>query len=176
MIIGIIGKLKSGKTTLANLIKELHPETIELAFGDFLKEMIYKAGLCTREELWGEKTVFSRLMMQKIGTEIIRKQIDENFLVNKVAEKASKIDSKKLIIIHDVRFKNEADMIKLYNGKLYRIIRPSLEQTGEENKHLSETEQDSIVADYEIINDQTLFELRIKAKKILTYQLGIQND
>ena len=49
--------------------------------------MILNAGICNAEELWGKKTEFSRMMLQKIGTEIIRKQVSENFWVQKMAEK-----------------------------------------------------------------------------------------
>lgn len=169
MLIGLIGKLQSGKTSLANFIKEEYPDTILLAFADSLKEMILNAGLCDEESLWGKKTDFSRLMLQKIGTEIIRKQVDDNFWVKKMIDKILSIPKDKLIIVHDVRFRNEADAIRLFYGKLYRIIRPELNQEKEENKHLSETEQDLIPVDYEIMNDKTIFELKIKAREILNF-------
>lgn len=173
MIIGIIGKLQSGKTTFANIIKDLHPETELLAFADSLKEVIYNAGICSKEELWEKKTEFSRLMMQRIGTEIIRKQVDSYFWVNKMITKLREIDQDKLIVIHDIRFQNEADMVNFLGGKLIRIIRPSLEQNKEENNHLSETEQDSVEPDYLIVNDKSLYELKKKAEDILSrYQAG----
>jgi len=173
MLIGITGKLYSGKTTTANFIKDLYPNTILLAFGDCLKEMIYNAGICSKEELWDKKTKFSRMMLQKIGTEIIRKQVSDNFWVNKMTEKISKIDRKKLIVIHDVRFQNEVDMIHFFHGKIIRIIRPSLKQNKEENKHISETEQDTIVADYEIIN-KSLDVLKMRTEIVTTILLSEQ--
>jgi len=175
MLIGLVGKLQSGKTTLANLIKEEYSDTILLAFADPLKEMILYAGICTREELWDKKTDFSRLMLQKIGTEIIRKQVDEYFWIDKIREKIISINKKKLIILHDLRFLNEANMIKNYfkprNGTLIRIIRPSLSNDKEENNHLSETEQDLINVDFTIINDKTIDDLRNEAKKIINLHL-----
>ena len=179
MIIGFTGKLESGKTTTANYIKEFYPNTTVIAFADLLKEMIYNAGLCTKKELWGTKTKFSRLMMQKIGTEIIRKQVDDNFWVNEMKTKIENIknvSSGKLIVIHDVRFLNECDMVRFFDGKIIRIIRPDhknnfikkwLKKIRPKKDHLSETEQDSIVADFEIINDGTLEELKIKVKNTL---------
>lgn len=72
------------------------------------------------------------------------------------------------IVIDDVRFINEAAMVKMFNGILIKIVRPSIEQNKEENKHLSEIEQDLILPDFEIINDGNLEELQQKVKEILT--------
>lgn len=165
MIIGLVGKLQSGKTTVANILKEFYPSSIKIAFGDAVKEMILKAGLCTREELWGVKTDFSRLMMQKIGTDIIRKQVSNNFWIDKMREKINHIlesKSDSVIIIDDVRFINEAELVRNLNGKLIRIVRPSLQQNKKENLHLSETEQDLINVNFEIINDSSLEDLKTK--------------
>jgi dephospho-CoA kinase len=90
MIIGITGKLKSGKTTVAELLSGELPKCYILAYADILKDLIFESGLCTREELWGEKTDFSRLMMQKIGTNIIRK-IDKNYFIKTMESKIENI-------------------------------------------------------------------------------------
>lgn len=175
-VIGLVGKLQSGKTTSSKIIFDYYKKDYNIycqySFADLLKTMLLKAGLCTEEELWKKKTDFSRMMLQKIGTEIIRKQVSEDFWTNKMEEKISKTfldspDEKILVVIDDVRFLNEAGLIKKLNGILIRIIRPSLEQNKEENKHLSETEQDIILSDYEIINDGSLDDLKEKLNKLL---------
>lgn len=158
-VIGLVGKLQSGKTTTANIIKNMYPNVIKLSFGDLLKEMLVKAELCKPEELWGDKTPHSRMMLQKIGTEIIRKQVSETFWIDKMAEKIRNVRNENpnlIIVIDDVRFKNEADLIKYFDGCLIRIKRPGLDTTKDENKHLSETEQDEIIVDHEILNDCVL--------------------
>lgn len=180
MLIGITGKLESGKTTIANFIEKIYPDenVIKLAFADPLKEMIYKAGICKEEELWGKKTKFSRLMLQKIGTDIFRNQIDENFWVNEIAMKIIDIndqyDKNCIIVIHDVRFLSEANCIKSFNGKIIRVIRSedtkndydkfkkyicSFFDKNDKNKHVSETEMDQIKEDYLIGNNKDLFSL-----------------
>ena len=175
-IIGLVGKLQSGKSTSANFIldylKKDYNIICKYSFADLLKTMILNAGICNAEELWGKKTEFSRLMLQKIGTEIIRKQVSENFWVQKMAEKIAEtfMDSPNeniLIVIDDVRFLNEAELISKFGGTLIRIIRPDLEQNKNENKHLSEVEQDEILTDYEIINNVSLVELKDKIINIL---------
>jgi len=133
-VIGLVGKLQSGKSTAGSMILDyfLDKPSVKTSFANHLKAMIYNAGLCNEEELWGTKTEFSRLMLQKIGTEIIRKQVDPNFWVKKMIEEVNEWkESNKdgiVIVIDDVRFINEAAMIKMYNGILIRIERPILEQ------------------------------------------------
>jgi len=187
-VIGLVGKLQSGKTTTADIILDYYKKDYNIickySFADFLKTMILNAGICTAEELWEKKTEFSRLMLQKIGTEIIRKQISENFWVQKMSEKIAEtfMDSPSeniLVVIDDVRFLNEAKLITgcrlftgvsgycLYGGTLIRIIRPSLDQNNLENKHLSEIEQDEILVDYELSNDGSLTDLKEKIINIL---------
>lgn len=173
-IIGLVGKMQSGKTTVAGMIlnKLTDKPAAKISFANHLKEMILNAGLCTADELWGKKTDFSRLMLQKIGTEIIRKQVDPNFWIKKMIEeinmwKESNPDNL-TIVIDDVRFINEAEMIKMFNGIVIHIMRPTNQEDKEENKHLSETEQDLILSDFEIINDGSLDELQQKTEEILT--------
>jgi len=173
-IIGLIGKLQSGKTTASNFILDYY-DAIKLSFGDPVKEMILNAGLCNIEELWGVKTPFSRLMLQKIGTDIIRKQVDNNFWINKSKEKILKIkneNSNSLIVFDDVRFINEAELIKTFDNILIRITRPNIERNNIEDKHDSEIEQDLINVNYEIINDGDLEQLR---NKIINVIKNIEN-
>lgn len=175
MIIGIIGKLQAGKTTCSDFIKKNLPKDTKfekVSFGDSLKEMILKAEICTREELWGTKTQFSRFMLQKIGTEIFRKQVDDNFWINKMMSKLVNIREKigvdSIIVIDDVRFQNEADLVLSFkDGILIRIIRPEIQRLNIEDKHDSEVKQDLIKSNFEIINDGTLNDLECKIKTLL---------
>lgn len=171
-VIGLVGKLQSGKTTSGDFILDFFKfkPCVRTSFANLLKEMILKAGLCTEEELWGHKTEFSRLMLQKIGTEIIRNQVDPDFWIKRMIQEIeffNQKDSDTTIVIDDVRFINEAELIKSYNGTLIRINRPSLNQTGSEHKHASEVEQDKIHADYNIINNGSLEDLRQQINHIL---------
>lgn len=177
-LIGLVGKLQSGKSTACGLIiqkycndgKTIIP-AVRLAFANILKDMIFNAGLCTEEELWGKKTDFSRLMLQKIGTEIIRKQIDPEFFIKRMRDEISVFELNNpdnlVVIVDDVRFINEANLITDLGGTLIRIERPSLIQNKEENKHASEVEQDKIKTKYRIINDGTIEELGEKIKNIV---------
>ena len=176
-VVGLVGKLQSGKTTAANMVINYYnlknyDSVYKYSFADLLKLMILNAGICTVEELWEKKTEFSRMMMQKIGTEIIRKQVSNDFWVHKMKEKLSNEHIKNsLIIIDDVRFLNEANLINSFDGTLIRIRRPSLERNKNENLHLSETEQDGILVDYDILNDGSLDDLQKKMFGIMEYEI-----
>jgi hypothetical protein len=174
-VIGIIGKKESGKTTLAYMMERRFTQLVTpnpgivfiRGFGDALKEMIVRAGFCTKEEVFQTKTDFSRMIMQKIGTEIIRDQVDPSFWIKKMDEfvqSARQINHREVyIIIHDVRFMNEAEYIRSKGGILIKILRTS----SFEDTHRSESEQDSINADQIILNDGSLSYLQTKAEKFV---------
>lgn len=169
-IIGITGKMYAGKTTISEYVMSHNDNVYKLSFANLLKYMILKSGLCTKEELWGEKTDFSRLMLQKIGTDIIRNQIDQDFWVKKMKEAIDgilEINQNAKIIIDDVRFKNEAHLIKEYkNSLLIRVDRPSIKST---SSHRSEIEQDKIKVDMTILNDGSLEDLERKTKEVICF-------
>jgi molybdopterin-guanine dinucleotide biosynthesis protein len=174
MVIGIIGKKYSGKTTAANFLKEYFISkgySVQLmAFADALKTMILKAGLCTHDELYVKKTDFSRMILQKIGTDIFRDQVDPDFWVKKLRTAIENLD-KQIVIIHDIRFKNEANLVIELGGRLIKILRNFEDDERKEFKnHRSETEIDSIICkDVIINNDLSFFKGMIidAAKKIL---------
>lgn len=63
------------------------------------------------------------------------------------------------IVIPDVRFVDEAQLIHSHGGVIWRVIRPGAETTAHSD-HTSEQEQQRIVADVELINDGTIQELQ----------------
>lgn len=113
-IIGLVGRAYSGKTTVAEYLVKNHGY-VALAFADALKQMLIRAGLCTHNECYVEKTERSRELMQKIGTEIFRKQIHEDFWVQQTAKRVREITADgRSVVIHDIRFPNEARLVASY--------------------------------------------------------------
>lgn len=126
MIIGLVGRAQSGKSTAAKyLIKEYG--FIQTAFAEPLKQMILKAGMATHEELYHKKTEMSRWLMKKIGTEIFREQVDPDYWIKAMQyhlDLTIKENPSKKIIIDDIRFPNEAKLLMdCYNCTLIRIER-----------------------------------------------------
>jgi hypothetical protein len=151
MIIGLSGKMRVGKTTIANHLLKLLPEYVKKSFGDFLKEETsekfdYPLEWNYTEEgknktvvhndlYYGKMTV--RKILQWWGTDIIRAKYP-NHWVEKMMEYTI---NHKCVIIDDIRFPNEAYFVK-QNGFLVRVKPYDGWQSDEYAMHESETALD----------------------------------
>lgn len=148
MIIAFFGKKGVGKTTAANYLRDIHGFQ-KFSFADDLKEMIVKAGLCTPEEM-KSKPPFVRTYLQKIGTDIFRKQVDGDFWVRKARPKLQElINSYNFTVIDDLRFPNEVTLLEEFKPVYFvEILRPI---EGDYDWHISE--QFSMSTPFVIMND-----------------------
>ena len=154
-LIGLVGRAGAGKTTVAEYLVEYYGFT-RTAFGDPLKQMLLEAGMCSREELWGHKTERSRWLLQKIGTDILRKQVDPKFWVRKTAENVHRLFDKGFrVVIDDIRFPEEASMVKAFlrEGCLIKLERIGHVDVMAGTTHESESLVDTIEADHVIRAD-----------------------
>lgn len=186
MIIGILGKARSGKDTFAEMLaKELFNLTrqryVLMAFAHELKIKVQKDFDMSYEQLWGEDKEkpdlryakrlkgFSsnpidywspREILQSYGE--FYRSIDYNFWVNHLFEI---IDDKeyKNVIITDVRYTNEADIVMDKGGNLIKMIRDTDNNIHGQN-HISEIELDNCNTGLVIKNDKTLKDLKSAAK------------
>ncbi len=162
-IIGFLGRKECGKSTAAsgleNQLKHCGFKVARMAFGDSLKEMLVNAGICTRGEVYGKKTVYSRFMLQRIGTEIFRYQVDPDYWVKRMNSRlVAEAPYNDVVIIDDCRFPNEAALITSAGGTLVRVTRDA----NVADNHVSEMLLDEINADLVINNNESLHELRDK--------------
>jgi len=135
--------IKPIKLTIKNFINLLEyanlryypidEETFKLAISSFINSTNYNRLLNTPREV-----------LQVVGTDIFRDLIDSEYWV-KVARSSIPKDSK--VVFDDVRFNNEANMIKNLGGSIIRIKRLGLNNN---DTHISE--QLSIESDYMIVN------------------------
>ena len=135
-----------------------------------------------------------RSLLQKIGTDLLRNQLHPNTWVNAtfadykpigdtlLEGEVRRVREEDLIypnwIITDVRFPNELEAIKKYNGITIRINRGLVERTGkmiQGPEHISETALDNAEFDYVIENDCTIDDLIEKVREILIKE-NIIND
>jgi hypothetical protein len=147
MLIGLIGHAGSGKTTAARYMQKYYG-FVPLKMADPLKAALYALG-ASASELEGEgKELPSPLFcnrtprhaMQTLGTEWGRQQIGESFWIKVWKRKFLQLDSRTPVVCDDVRFVNEADMIKNSGGFLIRLERG----TPPSSIHISEIELKSI--------------------------------
>lgn len=156
IIIGISGKKYSGKTTLAKVIAECKSDTVIINFADALKEEVAKACDVTVEFIEANKKDF-RTILQWWGTDFRRKFNKDNYWLARWIQKCKNLTPEpKLVIAADVRFKNEADLVKQLGGYLVRVERI----TNVIDNHPSETELDDYKFDLVVTNNGTLEELR----------------
>lgn len=171
MIIGLSGYARSGKDTIAEFLVEKHGFT-RLAFADPMREALLRlnpnitvsgqAGISLSSVVhtlgWERLKELSpdvRGLLQRLGTEVGREMFGEYFWIDYLMNKALEIKGN--VVISDVRYINEANAIKLWNGQVWRVNRPGTEAA---NGHTSEIEMDSFRNfDVVVTNDTTLDEL-----------------
>lgn len=152
MLIGLVGKAQAGKTTIGNYLKDKYG-FVKLAFADPLKEMLIKADLITYEEAYVNKTPRSRELLQKIGTGIFRNQISKDYWVEAakdILECNFQImgELTKNIVFDDIRFPDEAELIKRYNGVIVKVVRENHYDNITNSDHESEKLVGSILYDF----------------------------
>lgn len=137
--IGIIGKICSGKTFIANYLVDKYNFT-KYSFADSLKNIATKYyGMINKD----------RKLLQELALKM--KDIDENVFVNHLLKKYNKYDN---VVIDDVRFKNELLELKKHNFTIIKINIDKQLQINRYNKlynenidrleHISELEQDNL--------------------------------
>ncbi len=173
-VIGIIGKLNSGKDTVAGVFESRGYD--RRAFADPLKLFIHELFDIPREVLWGpseNRTGEVRQMLQQLGTDYARK-FRPNIWVDKTAEaiELSRRSGSVGVVIPDVRFLNESAMLYHKDAILIRVVRPSsgAHESDNANAHASEMESNDIPEEWitdTIHNDGTLEDLHARVKVLL---------
>ncbi len=156
MIIGFCYKACSGKSVSAKYLENTY-SFLEDSFAFSLKQGVGKQvfGLTddqlnyTKEipdDFWG---MSPRQILQLAGTDALRKVFGKSIWV-KTLERRILAHPTRNYAISDVRFKNEAEAIKKWGGKVIRIDRKG---SGTSSVHVSETELDSFTGWDEIVDN-----------------------
>ena len=143
MIVGIIGLIASGKSTIANILVEDYG-FIKVSFADTLKDAVAAIFGWPRQLLqgdteesrqWREQVddywsnvmghpVTPRWVLQHIGTDVMRNHFHKNIWVHSLMKKLT--DPNKNYVISDVRFCNEVDVILAQHGEIWEVQRPPM--------------------------------------------------
>lgn len=164
-VIGFTGVGGSGKSTAAGWITDNHTNVIQVSFASPIKNLtrrfledlmprkwpISPAEYIRSRELREEPVPFAggftpRKLMQTLGTEWGRESLHPDIWVSIMAQKIERLMGHSFrkgpnihiqVVIDDVRFANEALMVRAYGGKVVRVERPgNPHQTA---AHVSET-------------------------------------
>lgn len=185
MIIGITGKIGSGKSTIANYLTDVYGFK-EYSFASPLKEIGEIFGFThtqlygtqqqklEKNEIWG---ISARDFLQKVGTELFRDRLQEVLPDIKIKRgiwsdmfRKKYESSPGLYVISDVRFLDEYQTIKDLGGIVIRVNRnETINKGGKEHAHRSETIMDHITPDFIVSNDSSVYELKKQMDGIVTY-------
>lgn len=187
--IAICGKANTGKNTLSKMIKNqlrlsAH-ETSSMAFADPIKEMIrIMFPSIPRKYLYGSskwrnevvpevfkegKPLTIRQLLIDIGTGLGRGYKETVWLDNfdLRLKKVLKNKRNKMIIVTDVRFRNEFNHLQNQGFYMIRLLR---DNDSPKINHVSETNQESILDeefDYVVDNNSSLKSLQGKVSEII---------
>lgn len=159
-LLGITGKAGSGKSTAAQVL--IDAGWVRIKFADPLKDMLRAIGL-TEDQIEGHlKEVPCDLLqgktprwaMQSLGTEWARGCIGERFWLDIARRKIALAMAAGLsVVVDDVRFENEAQVIRELGGLVLGISR----NVNVSSSHVSEK---GTTVDMAHINNGTVAELR----------------
>ncbi|AYV82122.1 MAG: deoxynucleoside monophosphate kinase [Homavirus sp.] len=164
MIIGLLGKKRVGKDTVADYLVNNHnfrKETMATPLKDacgvifgFNNDQLYGDLKETDDSVWN---ISPRKILQYLGTDIFRKDIakiipdiGDKFWIKCMENRINTIQKKNPkmnIVISDIRFDNEVDMVHKLNGIVIKIDRPSISNT---DQHESEANID-LIKSYDLI-------------------------
>lgn len=178
-IILLSGKGESGKTTLANIIKEelkeRNKKALIISFASYLK-FIAKSYF----EWDGKKDIKGRTLLQYLGTDIVRKK-NPSFWVEAVGDFIELFSEEfDFFIIDDCRFIDEVRYFtdtKIIDNLSIRIERQDHKNslTEEQRNHSSETMLDNYPFDAYIISQNGLENLKESFYKMLSENSGIKD-
>ena len=200
MIIGICGLIGSGKGTVADVLVDEHGFQ-KISFADKLKDAVSVLFDWDREMLEGEtsesrfwreqedtfwsketgRKITPRLVLQEFGTDCMRNGFFDGVWVSFVKKKI--IDNPDTnFVIPDVRFTNEADILKGMNGKVWCVKRGpdplwfrqyvdlDIEPT---DVHPSEWRWAKVSFDHNIYNEGTIEDLKSQVQGRLASTLRL---
>ena len=166
----ICGKARHGKDTTALAIKKAYGDkkVINLSYGSYIKEFAKNIS-----DWDGRDETKPRELLQHLGTEVIRNNIDEDFFIKRLCNDIRVYSYYfDVITISDARFPDEIiTPKKLFDDVItIKVVRSNFDTnlTLEEQKHSTETALDGFDDyDYVIENNGTIDELDKRVLKIV---------
>lgn len=177
MNIAFVGKLGSGKSTAARMlekdgwVRHSWAEPVRYIFGMAFEPITPENYATVKAKKYDVSydglptTMTGRELLQRIGTEAMREQVDQDFWLKcglRSIEDSNSVGA--FVVNDDTRFLNEADALRKLGFRIVRIVRPGQEDTG---THPSEVEQEHIFTDRTIWNDGSIEELNRQVRMLV---------
>lgn len=200
MIIGVLGKARSGKDQFGEYLIEAFEEHysrkfFKVAFAGELKNMCAEHFGLTKAQLWGDKKEIAdnrfprpkwkhesegtmiywtpREIMQAIGS--FYRSIDHDFWVKALDKHLVRMSPCQDFVVTDVRHLNECSYIKSKGGILAKVFREDATKI-HGMEHESETAlNDFEDFDFEINNNGTLEDLKQSARDCVFMIVSVEN-
>ena len=174
-VIGIVGPISAGKSTVADLIRECGQDAgcqfTNIKMAGPLKDMLRSIGL-SQDEIEGDMKErpsdklcgrTPRWAMQSLGTEWGRDLIHPDLWINLWCMRVKATLARGIMVTSDdVRYQNEVDVVREFGGTIIEVQRPSLVAA---NDHKSEALK--VGGDIVIKNDGSIEDLRLKVAAAL---------
>jgi hypothetical protein len=173
VIIGICGKMGSGKDYLASKViipfieGTLKQKCIKLCLADQIKVNVVTKNNVSFDQVFVEKTQDTRRMLQLEGTDKGRNKLGQDIWIKYLHTWSRVFENRGIdhVVTCDVRFKNEMNFIKSNGGVLIKVVAPerNMERLYKESggdqvvhnilaSHISECDLDDVSNDeYDIV-------------------------
>ena len=189
-LIGVHGKARSGKDTVARILADEHG-FVRTAFADPLKAASavlfgWPVDLAFSDEIKGYKSplwdITGRTAFQRLG-DAMKIGFGTDFWIKRWACEYARLKDKHSIVVADVRTNAEADMIRGLGGVILHLERRGAGLSGLEGMHSSEAGITfNRSTDLRIENNGTLSELEDEINRIVAFievsgsELGLRNE
>lgn len=179
-ILGLCGLAGSGKDTAAEALVD--DGWVRVAFADAIREgllaidPIVGSGadcVCWRISDYVESGGWDgakrnpevRFLLQRYGTEGGREVHGDDCWLNIGRRKiVEALAAGKCVVVTDVRFANEAELIHELGGQVVKVLRPSSGLSGSNSAHASE--RLDFVSDRVLVNDSTISSLHERIRRV----------
>ncbi len=166
----VAGKARHGKDTVASMIRDIYSDKkcINLSYGSYIKDYAMKIS-----DWDGSEETKPRELLQHLGTEVIRNNIDQNFFIKRLCDDIKVYNYYfDIVTISDARFPDEIDIPRemFPDVVVIKVVRDNFESplSEEQKKHRTETSLDNYDNyDYVIKNDGSLEELEEKVRMVM---------
>ena len=172
-LIGITGKARSGKDTVARMLFAQHAFT-RIAFADPLKLAAQQMFGLSTEQTWDDRykeTIIPcwgmspRQMFQLLGNEAVKPVFGAGIWIKRWSMSYATLKDTDDIIVPDVRFDHEASHIRSLGGVIVEVQR-GIGLVGSTGDHASERGL-STLPEYTVDNNGTLEDLRVKVMSLV---------